>query len=186
MNETDFPASTKVLTGGELLRREIVRSESGAVSDDLKIREYEIINVFGKSYKTVGFWRKDTGRLQSARKEENKIGAVIWPGDTTQVPNGYRKIVIGKIAGKIGSNSSEFFGRISGYTNNTFQAAVDTLGYNLAFVYEAFDKGNSNLSNHDALVKELFEGNVTFPNPSPAVDDLGFSVVELCILRNRN
>ncbi|GLJ39328.1 hypothetical protein SUGI_0802650 [Cryptomeria japonica] len=158
-NDKDFHASTMVLTGGNLLRREIVQAISGAVSDDLEIREYEIINVFGKSYKTVGFWTKDTGRLQSARKEENKLGSIIWPGDTTQVPNGYRKIVIGRIMGKNVSDPTEFGDRIRGYTNDTFQAAVNTLGYNLPLAYEAFDKGNSNLSNFDALVTELFQGN---------------------------
>ncbi|GLJ39324.1 hypothetical protein SUGI_0802600 [Cryptomeria japonica] len=160
MNDTDFPASMMVLTGGEMLRQKIIDfSESGAATDDLKTLEYEIINVVGKSYNTVGYWRKDTGRLQSARKEEDKVGTIIWPGDNPKNPNGYRQLKIAKIAGKRASNFSEFIGRLSGYTDDTFKAAVDSLPYNLPFLYEEFDKGNSNLSNYDALVNELSHGN---------------------------
>ncbi|GLJ39327.1 hypothetical protein SUGI_0802640 [Cryptomeria japonica] len=158
-NVTDFPGSTMVLKGGELLREKIGQLEIGAVDKNLKIREYEIINVVGKSYKTVGFWKTDTGRLQSAGKEENKLGSIIWPGDSTQVPNGYKKLVIGKLIQSISSDYIEFIGRISGYTNDTFEAAIDTLPYNLPFVYKAFENHNSNVSNYDALVSELVDGN---------------------------
>ncbi|XP_057825045.1 glutamate receptor 3.4-like [Cryptomeria japonica] len=158
-NDTNSSTSMMVLTGGDLLLREIVQAISGPVTDSLEIREYEIINVVGKSHKTVGFWRNDTGRLQSARREENKLGAIIWPGDTTQVPNGYRKLVIGKVIQNNASDYIDFIGRLSGYTNDTFQAAVDTLPYNLPYVYEAFDKGNSNLSDYDSFVTELYGGN---------------------------
>ncbi|XP_059066189.1 glutamate receptor 3.5-like [Cryptomeria japonica] len=112
---------------------------------------------FKRSYKTVGFCKRksDTELLQSPRKEENKLGGIIWPGDTTQAPNGYRKIVIGKVTAKKTSNLDGFLGRISNYTNDTFQAVVDTLPYNLPFVYKTFE----NIPNYDELVAELVDGN---------------------------
>ncbi|GLJ39316.1 hypothetical protein SUGI_0802470 [Cryptomeria japonica] len=164
--DTNPLASMMDLTGGDLLHQEIVQAISGPVSDNLEICEYEIINVVENSYKRVGFWRKDTGRLQFARRDENKLVAIIWPGDTTQVPNGYIKLVFGKV---IQNNASDYIDFIvllylhvfqeSTYTNDIFQATVDTLPYNLPFVYEAFDKGNSNLSTYDAFVTELYDGN---------------------------
>ncbi|KAH9320747.1 hypothetical protein KI387_015386, partial [Taxus chinensis] len=153
--DADFPASMKVLTGGKLLIQKI-----NSFKSDAEIHDYEIINVVGeKSYRKIGLWKNEKERLQSIRKETDKLGAIIWPpGDTAQTPNGYRRIVVGKIIGKKASNFSEFIGRLSGYTNDTFEAAVKALPYNLPFVYEAFDKGNSTLSNYDAFVTELIDG----------------------------
>ena len=105
--------------------------------------------------------------------EINKVGTIVWPGDTAEIPNGYRKLVVGKVRASNASDYIEFIGRFSGYTNDTFQAAVDTLPYNLPFVYEDFDKGNSNLSDNDSFVTELFQGNVIPPDPSPALQNLG-------------
>ncbi|KAH9320739.1 hypothetical protein KI387_015378 [Taxus chinensis] len=153
--DTDFPASMKVLTGGKLLIQ-----KTNSLKSDAEIHDYEIINVVGeKSYRKIGLWKNEKGRLQSIRKETDKLGAIIWPpGDTAQTPNGYRRIVVGKIVGNWTSNFNEFIGLLSGYTNDTFEAAVKALPYNLPFVYEAFDKGHSTLSNYDAFVTELIDG----------------------------
>ncbi|KAH9320740.1 hypothetical protein KI387_015379, partial [Taxus chinensis] len=152
--DTNFPASMKVLTGGKLLIQKI-----NSFKSDAEIHDYEIINVVGeKSYRKIGLRKNEKGRLQSIRKETDKLGAIIWPpGDTAQTPNGYRRIVVGKIVGNSTSNFNEFIGRFSGYTNDTFEAAVKALPYNLPFDYEAFDKGNSTLSTYDAFVTGLID-----------------------------
>uniref|UniRef100_A0A0D6QS63 Glutamate receptor n=1 Tax=Araucaria cunninghamii TaxID=56994 RepID=A0A0D6QS63_ARACU len=153
----DF-AGMRVLRGGKLLLEQINCLKPSVVRNSGEHPRYEIINVVGRSYRTVGLWTTDKG-LKSPTSKNKNLSAVIWPGDTAVVPNGYRKLIVGRInKPKTASDFTEFIGRFSGYTIDTFEAAVKGLPYNLPFEIKYFKKGGSNLSNYDALVTELVNG----------------------------
>ncbi|KAH9299326.1 hypothetical protein KI387_031008, partial [Taxus chinensis] len=160
-NNMDFLASMKFLTGGKLLRQEIDSLKYSAVNYNRGSRDYqiEIINIVGRrSYRRVGFWGKRKGLLRSGGKQgNNTLSPIMWPGDTVQAPNGYRKLVVGKIMSKSTSNFSEILGRLSGYTRETFETAVNAVPYDLPFVFATLNIGNSSFSGFDQLITDLLD-----------------------------
>ncbi|KAH9299324.1 hypothetical protein KI387_031006, partial [Taxus chinensis] len=120
--------------------------------------QIEIINIVGgRSYRRVGIWEKGKGLLQSGGKQGNTLSPIIWPGDNAQAPNGYRKLVVTNIMSKSASNFSEFLERLSGYTRETFETAVNAVPYNLPSVYVTLTNSDSSFSGFDPFITELLD-----------------------------
>lgn len=106
------PAITqsRISEKGPGLLDEILKTRSPGLSGQFKLKQgkletraFEIINILGNGYRTVGYWTPRRGfsrKIQSAAEEdhdvvvnpnneENVLKPIIWPGETTQKPKGW-------------------------------------------------------------------------------------------------
>ncbi|KAH9317200.1 hypothetical protein KI387_018969, partial [Taxus chinensis] len=78
-------SEVKIFQQGKQLLHEIIQLRQGEMND----LTYEIVNIVGKSYRVVGYWtNKLPGELSTtlASNGSERLGSVIWPGRSTQVP----------------------------------------------------------------------------------------------------
>ena len=138
---------------------------------------YEVVNVIGEKARGLGFWSPGSGLLRllnsSSSQGQTKstvtagriLKPIIWPGDSTTVPKGWDFPVNAKIL-RIGvpvRHEFKFFvnveanhntngSRVSGYSIDIFEAAVNKLPYALRYKYIPYDCANS----YDQLISQVY------------------------------
>ncbi|KAK9740178.1 hypothetical protein RND81_03G017100 [Saponaria officinalis] len=177
----------RVFDGGQALMSNILKSNfigvSGPVSFDsdrsLVDPAYDIINVIGTGFRTVGYWSNHSGL--SVRPPENlysrpanrssanqKLYPIFWPGGTTTVPRGWVFPNSGKQL-QIGvpdrASFKDFVSRVPGsnetfhgFCIDVFEAAVKQLPYPVPYEFVAFGDGHKN-PNYTDLVNMIAAGN---------------------------
>lgn len=105
------PAITqiRILETGPRLYDEILKTRFLGLSGEFKLEQgkletpaFEVINVIGNGYRSLGYWTQKRGfsrKIASAAEEdqgvvhpnygENVLKPIIWPGDSTQKPKGW-------------------------------------------------------------------------------------------------
>jgi glutamate receptor, ionotropic, plant len=147
------------------------------VDRHLHVPIYEVVNVIGEKARGLGFWSPGSGLLRllnsSTTQVQDKsivtagkiLKPVIWPGDSTTVPKGWDFPVNAKIL-RIGvpvRHEFKFFvnveanhntngSRVSGYSIDIFEAAVNKLPYALRYEYIPYDCANS----YDQLISQVY------------------------------
>ncbi|KAL9225703.1 hypothetical protein vseg_001596 [Gypsophila vaccaria] len=177
----------RVFDGGQAVTSHILQSNftglTGPVSFDADRSRvnpaFDIINVIGSAYRTVGYWSNHSGLSvrppetlysgPSNRSSANQnLQAVIWPDGSTNTPRGWVFPNSGKqlqIGVPIRVSFKEFISRVPG-SNDTFhgfcvdvfQAAVNLLPYPVLFQFVGFGDGHQN-PNYTDLVKMIAAGN---------------------------
>jgi len=147
------------------------------VDRHMHIPIYEVVNVIGEKARGLGFWSPDSGLMRllnsstTQEQAESMVTAskilkpIIWPGDSTTVPKGWDFPVNAKIL-RIGvpvRHEFKFFvnveanhntngSRVSGYSIDIFEAAVNKLPYALRYKYIPYDCANS----YDQLISQVY------------------------------
>lgn len=125
------------------------------VDGQLQLLAFEIVNVVGKSTRSVGFWTLDKGitREIDANKDNNNsnnLKSIIWPGDLTVAPKGWIMPTNGKVlriavpakagfsvfvnvSGPIKDNMPT--SAVTGYCIDVFNAALSKLPYALPYEF---------------------------------------------------
>ncbi|XP_078157752.1 glutamate receptor 2.8-like [Carex rostrata] len=152
------------------------------VDGQLELSAFEIVNVVGKSARSVGFWTPDKGitpEMDSNKgsNNANNLKSIIWPGDLTMAPKGWILPTNGKVlriavpakvgfsvfvnvSGPVKKNvpTSE----VTGYCIDIFNAALSKLPYAVPYEFYPLDVNSYNdlvyqvyLKNYDALVGDV-------------------------------
>ncbi|KAH6793348.1 hypothetical protein C2S52_003825 [Perilla frutescens var. hirtella] len=178
-----FPRFNKIANGGNLtdldaigtsntgpsLAPSIRNFTSKGLSGDFKIRNgelqpsaFEIVNVIGNGVNTVGFWTEEQGI-----SKDNL--AIVWPGQTTDVPKGWEfpasgnKLKVGVPVGafseliKVGKDAETNAVNVSGFCIDFFEEVLKLLPYHILPEYIPFETLDGQSSGtYDELVYEVF------------------------------
>ncbi|KAH6821813.1 hypothetical protein C2S53_008418 [Perilla frutescens var. hirtella] len=178
-----FPRFNKIANGGNLtdldaigtsntgpsLAPSIRNFTSKGLSGDFKIRNgelqpsaFEIVNVIGNGVNTVGFWTEEKGI-----SKDNL--AIVWPGQTTDVPKGWEfpasgnKLKVGVPVGafseliKVGKDAETNAVNVSGFCIDFFEEVLKLLPYHILPEYIPFETLDGQSSGtYDELVYEVF------------------------------
>lgn len=187
-----------VSTSGPELLQELNSTTFRGLSGDFRIVEgqlqssaYEIVNVINKGGRRIGFW---TGRygiskilnfgdnISAYSTSKDKLGAIVWPGDTTFPPRGW-VIIPTNVKGmkitnakgmKIGVPAKTGFGefvkvtrnpdgktsKVSGYSIAVFDAVMKALPYHVDYDYYPFQNSTDGtpLGTYNDLVYQVYAG----------------------------
>ena len=145
---------------------------------ELQASVFEIMNVVGNGANTVGFWRENQGISKRLKKgdegdDEPKqiLGAVVWPGQTSEVPRGWevaaanaRKLRIGvptkcRASQLVNVSIDEETGKVnaSGFCIDVFEEAMRSLPYPVQFEYIPFKNADQSTTyyNYESLLQQL-------------------------------
>lgn len=129
---------------------------------------FEIVNVIGKGDNGVGFWTEKYGISKELKSddhkgvystEKNNLRGILWPGQTSELPNGWiptsrNKVFLETNRNKlrvgipIGSGENQFINfekdeetnavAVSGFTIEVFEEVMRAMPYVIQFVYVPF------------------------------------------------
>ncbi|KAL8466484.1 hypothetical protein ACS0TY_035535 [Phlomoides rotata] len=142
---------------------------------ELQPSAFEIVNVIGRGEHTVGFWTERNGLSKKLKpdgdddegvystKREN-LGAIIWPGKTSDVPKGWEILTSGKKL-RVGVPMRGGFKEIinvdrdpetkaviaTGFSIDVFEEVMRSMPYAVQFDYIPFDENGE----YDDLVKKI-------------------------------
>lgn len=171
-----------VFNGGKLLLDNIWRTDFVGLTGHLKFDSdrnlvnpaYDIINVIGTGFRTVGYWSNGSG-LSTSRPENLQVNqsrgtqellSVIWPGEIVTKPRGWvfpnnGKLL--KIAVPLRVSYKEFVSQLpgsnmsKGFCIDVFVAAVNLLPYAVPYQFVPYGNGKENPS-YSELVKLIASG----------------------------
>ncbi|CAM0951454.1 unnamed protein product [Alopecurus aequalis] len=164
--------SMVISTNGPEILTTIVQNKFRGLSGDfdltdrqqLKVSEFQIINVAGRGWREIGFWTVKSGLSRQLNQNGLKItgsasmldlNPVIWPGESTDIPRGWEIPTSGKRL-RVGVHTSgypEFIKtfkdpvtnatRVSGLSIDIFEEAVKRLPFALTYDYLEFDTADT-------------------------------------------
>jgi glutamate receptor, ionotropic, plant len=162
---TDLEALVTSSDGPELLK-EILQSKFIGLSSrfdlsdrQLAVSTFQIINIFGRGWREIGFWTAQNGLLRRLNQSQSTkvhssllsdLNHVIWPGESIDIPRGFEVPANGKKL-RVGVHSSGYQqfikvekDQITGATKATglsvdvFEEAVKILPYAVPYEYVLF------------------------------------------------
>ncbi|XP_047962186.1 glutamate receptor 2.9-like [Salvia hispanica] len=141
---------------------------------ELQPSVFEIVNVLGNGPYTVGFWREGRGISKRLGGDDGggdpgrRLGAVVWPGQTSEVPRGWdvnglgKKLKVGvplkgRTRGLISAEVDEKTKKVkpSGFCIDVFEEVMRSMPY-VEYEYVAFDDRNSTGFDYDGLIEQVF------------------------------
>ncbi|KAJ0101036.1 hypothetical protein Patl1_04782 [Pistacia atlantica] len=165
--------------GGQKLLDTILYSKFNGLSGLIQFEEkklapgkiFRIINVLGKSYRTLGFWSESDNGFSRTLDERatfnhsmKSLKRVIWPGEPCSTPRGWaiptnaKSLRIGVPNGTtfkefltVVRNPEENNYTFGGYAIDLFEETVSNLRYHLAYKFIPID------GNYDALVQQIHD-----------------------------
>ena len=163
-NSSDMATLGTSISGPEILKA-ILETTFDGLSGKFRLIDvetppkYELVNIIGKSQRTLGFWPPSFDWYG-----HRNIHSIVWPGDSTVVPRGWEhpvgeaKIRIGipTLSGfnevlKIDNDTSTNATIPSGFVIDVFEEAVKRLPYAVPFEYVPFDGDYDDLVHQIAL-----------------------------------
>ncbi|KAG6428779.1 hypothetical protein SASPL_106816 [Salvia splendens] len=182
-NSTDLEA-IGISNSGPQLAHLLRNFTSKGLSGDFVIKNgelqasvFEIMHVVGNGANSVGFWRKNHGiskRLNKGDGDDDpkqRLGAVVWPGQTSEAPLGWevaaantRMLKIGvptkcRASQLVDVSIDEEAGKVnaSGFCIDVFEEAMRSLPYPVQLEYIPFKNAdqNSTVYNYDSLIQQL-------------------------------
>ncbi|GLJ24212.1 hypothetical protein SUGI_0461620 [Cryptomeria japonica] len=174
-NVTDL-TRIRVFQQGQRLLQHIHRTNLTGLTGAVRLRNgelsgsiYEIVNVVGKSYRSIGYWTDENQVLSSVLplppyNSVESLKAVIWPGGGTQVPRGWVIPTIGKrlqIGVPVKKGFQEFLtvtydksrnrSTVMGFCKDVFDAVLRRLDYALPYDLIPYISDN-----YDNLVYQVY------------------------------
>ncbi|KAL1538011.1 glutamate receptor 2.7-like [Salvia divinorum] len=149
---------------------------------ELQPSVFEIVNVIGDGAYRVGFWREGRGISKRLGGDDGggdggtgrRLGPVVWPGQTSEVPRGWvpngwgKKLRVGvplkgRTNGLISVEVDEKTKKVkpSGLCIDVFEEVMRSMPYHVEFEYVVFNNvdENSTGSNYDRLIDQVFYKN---------------------------
>ena len=137
------------------------------VNGQLQLSTYEVVNIIGKSARTVGFWTPESGIFKNLKATNEKgIKQILWPGDLAIAPRGWSMSSTGRplriaVPSRLGFNqlvevsyslrtNTSF---VTGYCIDVFDALVKNLPYPVAYQYVP----STIYSSYEELLSLVFE-----------------------------
>ncbi|RAL50402.1 hypothetical protein DM860_016869 [Cuscuta australis] len=176
-----------IFDGGPHLMKDIVESDFVGLTGRFKftndktliLPSYDILNVIGTGFRSIGYWSNHSGLSTSPpetlnskpsnasfSREAQKLYDVIWPGQSGRKPRGWVFPNNGKqlkIVVPIRTSFREFVSHIpgtntfKGFSIDVFTAAVNLLPYAVPYQFVPFGNGRENPS-YNELVRLVSAG----------------------------
>ncbi|KAJ7953238.1 Glutamate receptor [Quillaja saponaria] len=177
--------AVNIFNEGNLLRNSILGVNMTGLTGPIKYTSggnlanpaYEVLNVIGTGVRRIGYWSNYSGlsvlppetlykKPPNRSSENQKLGPVIWPGETTQKPRGWvfpnngRHLKIG-VPKRV--SYQEFVSEVqgtdmfNGYCIDVFTSALNLLQYAVPFKLIPFGDGHENPSDTE-LVRLITTG----------------------------
>lgn len=170
-----------IFDGGKLLLDNIWKSDFVGLTGHIKFDSdrnlvnpaYDIINIIGTGFRTVGYWSNGTGLstltpedLQVNQSRAQGLHSVIWPGEIVTKPRGWVFPNNGKslkIAVPLRVSYKEFVSQLpgsnmsKGFCIDVFVAAVNLLPYAVPYQFIPHGNGKENPS-YTELVRLIAAG----------------------------
>jgi glutamate receptor, ionotropic, plant len=169
----------EVFDQGNLLLDEIKKINFTGITGEVKFNidgelvhpSYDILNIVGTGWRTVGFWSNYSGlsvippeKLYDKPKNftfEEKLYDVIWPGGRVEKPRGWvfpssyelRIGVPDRVSYQQFVSYDEVTNTFKGYCVDVFQKAVDLLPYPVPYRFVPFGDGKKNPNYTDLCYK---------------------------------
>ncbi|KAK6128146.1 hypothetical protein DH2020_038115 [Rehmannia glutinosa] len=175
LNSTNMFSTKISQTGPKLLEAmsDVVFEGLGGkfhlVDGQLERSSFQILNVVGNGEREVGIWTPQ-GILNMNVTSSEKMKSIIFPGDTTIVPKGWKVPVSNKklrIAVPTEPGFTEFIkvekelqtnaSRLTGCYIDIFDAVMAALSYAVAYEYVPFEKPDgSSAGSYDEITYQVF------------------------------
>ncbi|RRT60085.1 hypothetical protein B296_00042669 [Ensete ventricosum] len=172
-NSTDLGRLGVSQTGPALLeaimgtRFRGLAGEFQLVDGQLQSSAFEIVNVNGKSGRTIGFWTPGKGISRGLEStNDTSLRSVIWPGEPKDVPKGWEMPTDGtklRIAVPVKHGFDQFVKvttdpatnrtTVTGYCIDVFEAVMDSLPYAVPFEYIPVHNSSDSYDNFVYQVK---------------------------------
>ncbi|KAI3689372.1 hypothetical protein L2E82_47327 [Cichorium intybus] len=157
------------------IRRKGVSGDFQVVNGQLQTSVYQIVNVIGKEGKPIGFWNSNNGisnRLshnQNTTNKDDRLGAIIWPGDSQQFPRGWEIAPGGDNRLKVGVPVKGGFVEFvqasidpitkevnaSGFCIDVFKAVIEALPYDVPYKFIAYENSNGEPTDYNDFVHQI-------------------------------
>ncbi|KAG6503244.1 glutamate receptor 3.1-like isoform X2 [Zingiber officinale] len=189
-----------IFVGGELLLDDVHKTDFVGVTGELRFNSdgdlihpaYDIINVVGNGFRTIGYWSNYSGlsvetpetfylKPLNLSPANDHLYSVIWPGETTTKPRGWvfpnngKELRIGvpnRVSFREFISKSPSTGTVKGYCVDVFTAAVSLLPYALPYKLIPFGNAQANPS-YAELVNKI------------AIGDFDAAIGDIAIVTNR-
>ncbi|KAM3275466.1 hypothetical protein ACQJBY_044065 [Aegilops geniculata] len=138
----------------------------------LQISTFRIINVVGKGWRDIGFWTAQnelSQHLNKTRQATTHLNPVIWPGESIEIPRGFKIPVSGKKlqVGVCTSGYPEFVKvekdhitgatKAIGFSVDVFEEAVKRLPYAVPYEYVLFStKDDGSAEDYNDFVYQVY------------------------------
>ncbi|WOL19711.1 hypothetical protein Cni_G28513 [Canna indica] len=163
--------------GSALLRAILSTRFQGLAGDfqlagsQLQSPAFEIININGKSGRTVGFWTPVDGIMKKLNTSNDAgLKSIFWPGDGGHVPKGWEIPTNGKklrIAVPVKQGFDQFVKvetdpatnrtTVTGFCIDVFEAVIHALPYAVNFEYIPFANASQS---YDELIEQVYSNQV--------------------------
>ncbi|XP_062221746.1 glutamate receptor 2.9-like [Phragmites australis] len=162
------------------------------VDGQLQPPAYEVINIFGKGARTVGFWTPESGVTQALNANGAKgLKQILWPGDSPLSPKGWVMSPNGqqlRVAVPVKRGFTQFVdvtkdsttGRrnVTGYCIEVFDAVMRNMPYPVTYQYVPYDGSSESYENLVSQVSEqkadVVVGDVTIT--ASRMDEVDFTM----------
>ena len=157
-----------------------VAGDFSLANGQLQTSSFEVVNVIGRGGRRVGFWTPENGLTRNPSLNNNsststwqqKMGPIIWPGDSTVVPKGWdiptneKKLRIGVPMKdgftefvKVTRDSVTNTTNVEGFCIDVFKAAVGRLPYALPYELIPFMKPNGySAGDYNEMIYQVYIG----------------------------
>ncbi|KAK8697279.1 hypothetical protein V6N13_113431 [Hibiscus sabdariffa] len=144
------------------------------VNGQLEVSVVEIVNINGNGERRVGFWTSQSGLVKDLNsKNTSALGPIIWPGDTSLVPKGWKiptdgkKLRIGvpvdgfvEFVQVIWDSSSNKAKNFQGYSIEIFEAVMAKMPYPVPFEFVPYASSDRKaLGSYNDLVAQVYYKN---------------------------
>ncbi|XP_023742467.1 glutamate receptor 2.7 isoform X1 [Lactuca sativa] len=157
----------------------MISGDFQVVNGQLQTSAYQIVNVIGKGEKPIGFWSSRNGISNriinngSSDYTTNKdnLGAIIWPGDTSEFPKGWEIATGGDKILRVGIPTKGGFIEFvqtsidpktkevnaSGFCVDIFKAVIDALPFDVRYKFIPYENPNGEpIGDYNDLVYQIF------------------------------
>lgn len=157
--------SSSVFNGGKMFLENILRVKMKGTTGPIEFTsdktlifpEFEVINVIGTGFRTIGYWSNSTRLSKSPEtlttNSSEALRSVIWPGETIKTPRGWAFPQKGnqlKIGVPVRVSFQDFVEKDNGtdmyvgYSVDVFTSAVKLLPYAVPYKFYSYGDGHNN------------------------------------------
>ncbi|CAL5424798.1 unnamed protein product [Camellia sinensis] len=150
---------------GSMLLKEILQSRIVGLSGEFQLlngrlifKAFEMVNVIDRGERRVGFWTPTDGIKKQMYPSNSGLEAIVWPGGSTTTPKGWlvrmsgKRLRIGvpltrfKELINVNHNPQTNATTVTGFCVDVFNAAIETLQYELPHEFFPFEDANGQMA----------------------------------------
>ncbi|XP_062023198.1 glutamate receptor 2.8-like isoform X2 [Rosa rugosa] len=151
------------------------------INGQLQSSTFQVVNVNDNGERGVGYWTPQKGLVRNLNSKNTSryatsnasLGTIIWPGDTTSIPQGWQIPMSGiklKVLVPVKNSFKEFVNvsydhstntsNATGYCIDVFKAVIESLPYPVPYEFYPFENSHhQRAGTYNDLLDQVFLGN---------------------------